>query len=110
MASIEFNTSTENETEDNHYSNIYHLPSQSIARANTLVQLGTKPGQLTIDYTNQFSEDAKNGGRVRRLLPDPGSNIPTPDILRYPIKIYSKLQYTKKKMIHGNHIECPKPG
>jgi outer membrane receptor protein involved in Fe transport len=56
---IEFNASTENEKEDNHYTNIYRLPSQKITKDNTLIQQGTKQNQLTIDYSNQLSEDSK---------------------------------------------------
>jgi outer membrane receptor protein involved in Fe transport len=56
---IEFNTSTEDEIEDNHYTNVYRLPSPSTTKDNTLIKQGTKQSQLTADYSNQLSEESK---------------------------------------------------
>ncbi len=56
---FEFNTSNEDEVEDNHYINIYKLPAKPNAMDNTKIQQGTHENQLTIDYSNPLSEDSK---------------------------------------------------
>lgn len=56
---FEFNTSNENEVEDNHYTNVYKLPSRTNSMDNTKIQQGTHENQLTIDYGNPLSEDSK---------------------------------------------------
>ncbi|MBC7949389.1 MAG: TonB-dependent receptor [Chitinophagaceae bacterium] len=56
---IEFNTSKENEVEDNRFSNIYMLPTQSTSFDNTLIMQEEVQNQLTADYSNQLSEDSK---------------------------------------------------
>lgn len=56
---IEFNTSNEDEVEDNHYTTTYQLPSNPKQLENTLIKQGTRQNQLTVDYTNPLSEDAK---------------------------------------------------
>jgi outer membrane receptor protein involved in Fe transport len=56
---LEFNTSNEDEVEDNHYTNVYQLPSRLNSLDNTKIQQGTHENQLTVDYSNQFAEDAK---------------------------------------------------
>lgn len=56
---IEFNTSNEDEVEDNHYTNVYRIPSTANTLDNTKIRQGTHENQLTIDYSNQFAEDAK---------------------------------------------------
>jgi outer membrane receptor protein involved in Fe transport len=56
---VEFNTSKEDEIEDNRYTNIYRLPSPLTTMDNTLIAQGTKQNQLTADYSNSLSEDSK---------------------------------------------------
>ncbi len=55
----EFNSSHEDEVENNHYTTVYHLPVLPDILDNTLIKQGTSENQLTIDYTNPLSEDAK---------------------------------------------------
>ena len=56
---IEFNTSNEDEVEDNHYTNVYRKPSVLTTYDNTRIQQATHQNQLTADYTHQLGEDAK---------------------------------------------------
>lgn len=56
---IEFNTSNEDEVEDNHYTNLYRLPTSLTTMENTLIRQGTHENQLTADYSNKLSEDSK---------------------------------------------------
>ena len=56
---MEFNASAGDEQEDNHYSNIFHLPSTYSSFDNTLIKPKDNQQQLTIDYTNPLSEDSK---------------------------------------------------
>ncbi len=56
---VEFNTSNEDEVEDNHYTTIYRLPANPKLLDNTLIKQGTRQNQLTVDYSNPLSEDAK---------------------------------------------------
>ena len=56
---IEFNTSNEDEVEDNHYTTIYRLPANPKLLDNTLIKQGTRQNQLTIDYSNPLSENSK---------------------------------------------------
>lgn len=55
----EFNISNEDEVEDNHYTTIYKLPAYNNIFDNTLIKQGSRQKQLTIDYSNPLSEDAK---------------------------------------------------
>jgi outer membrane receptor protein involved in Fe transport len=55
----EFNTSNEDEVEDNHYTNAYKLPAGPNTFDNTRIAQGTKQDQLTINYANPVSENAK---------------------------------------------------
>jgi outer membrane receptor protein involved in Fe transport len=56
---IEFNASAGDEQEDNHYSNIFRLPSRPSSYDNTLIKPTDNQQQLTIDYTNPLTEDSK---------------------------------------------------
>ncbi|HUR10097.1 MAG TPA: TonB-dependent receptor, partial [Flavitalea sp.] len=56
---VEFNTSNENEVEDNHYTTNYRLPAPSSFLDNTLIKQIQHENQLTIDYSNPLSEDSK---------------------------------------------------
>lgn len=56
---IEFNTSNEDEVEDNHYTNVYRVPTSLTTMDNTLIQQGTHENQLTADYSSKLSEDSK---------------------------------------------------
>ncbi len=56
---IEFNSSKEDEVEDNHYRNIYRKPSPLTTYDNTRIAQGTHENQLTADYSNRLSEDSK---------------------------------------------------
>jgi len=56
---VEFNASGSDETEDNHYTNVYYFPVQPPSFDNTLIQQRDNQQQLTIDYTNALSEDSK---------------------------------------------------
>lgn len=56
---IEFNTSLEEEKEDNQYINVYYQPVKPVTKDNTLIQERYQQNQLTIDYSNELSEDSK---------------------------------------------------
>ena len=56
---FEFNASASDEVEDNHYTNVYHLPVFPPSYDNTLIKQGDHQQQITIDYTNPLSEDSK---------------------------------------------------
>lgn len=56
---VEFNTSDEDEVEDNHYTNLYLFPAAPTGFENTRIAQGTRENQLTADYTNPFTEDSK---------------------------------------------------
>jgi outer membrane receptor protein involved in Fe transport len=56
---VEFNTSNEDEVEDNHYTTIYQLPANPKLLDNTVIKQGTRQHQLTVDYSNPLSEDSK---------------------------------------------------
>lgn len=56
---IEFNSSNEDEVEDNHYSNHYLYPVQPSNFDNFRVAQGNHENQLTIDYTNPLTDDSK---------------------------------------------------
>lgn len=56
---FEFNVSASKEQEDNHYSNVYHYPIIPSSLDNTLIKQKDDQQQLTVDYTNPLSEDAK---------------------------------------------------
>ena len=56
---MEFNTSGEDDAEDNHFTTVYSFPAQSNLLDNTLISEGVKENQLTIDYTNPLTEDSK---------------------------------------------------
>ena len=55
----EFNISSSDEKEDNHYSNIYYFPAGPPAYDNTVIRQRDNQQQLTIDYSNPLSEDVK---------------------------------------------------
>ena len=55
----EFNASSSDEVEDNHYSNIYYYPAAAPSFDNTLIKERNNQQQLTIDYTNALSKNAK---------------------------------------------------
>lgn len=56
---LEFNTSDEDEVENNQFTNIYYVPATPSTFDNTRISQRTKQNQLTIDYSNPLSEDAK---------------------------------------------------
>ena len=56
---MEFNKSNSNETEDNHYSDVYKLPLLPAAYDNTLIKQADNENQLTIDYVYPISESEK---------------------------------------------------
>lgn len=56
---VEFNSSNEDEVEDNHYTNDYRIPININTYENTRIQQTTRQNQLTADYSNRLSEDAK---------------------------------------------------
>lgn len=55
----EFTASSQNEVEDNHYTNVYHFPVLPSSYDNTLIKQGEKQQQLNVDYSNPLSEDSK---------------------------------------------------
>lgn len=56
---VEFNASSSDEVEDNHYTNVYISPLLPASFDNTLIKQGDHQQELTIDYTNPLSEDSK---------------------------------------------------
>jgi outer membrane receptor protein involved in Fe transport len=56
---MEVNASRSNEQEDNHYSNIYHLPAAASSFDNTLIRQGDNQQQVTLDYSNPLTDDSK---------------------------------------------------
>lgn len=56
---MEFNKSNSNETEDNHYSDVYTLPLLPPAYDNTLIKQADNENQLTVDYVYPISESEK---------------------------------------------------
>ena len=56
---VEFNASAQDEVEDNHYTNVFYFPLQASSFDNTIIKQGEHQQQLTADYTNPLSEDAK---------------------------------------------------
>jgi outer membrane receptor protein involved in Fe transport len=56
---LEYNTSNENEVEDNHYTNIYIYPQNPTQLENTRISQRTRENQLEVDYTNPLTEDSK---------------------------------------------------
>jgi outer membrane receptor protein involved in Fe transport len=56
---IECNASAGDEQEDNHYTNVYHLPSIGSLFDNTLIKTTDNQQELTIDYTDPLSADSK---------------------------------------------------
>ncbi len=56
---FEFNTSNENEVEDNHYTNNYLFPVSPVAYENTRIGQGTHENQFTVDYSNQLTSSSK---------------------------------------------------
>ena len=56
---IEFNASEGQDHEDNHYTNVYHLPVIPPTFDNTVIREGDDQQQLTIDYSNPLSETSK---------------------------------------------------
>ena len=53
---FDFNWSKSPEVEDNHYSNVYKIPSSSTTYDNTLIKQGSNNTQATIEYSNPLSE------------------------------------------------------
>ncbi|MDP4271012.1 MAG: TonB-dependent receptor [Bacteroidota bacterium] len=56
---LDYTTSQSREQEDNHYSNIYHVPAQSSTFDNTLIKQGGDQSQLSLAYTNPLTENSK---------------------------------------------------
>ncbi|MGZ8537291.1 MAG: TonB-dependent receptor domain-containing protein, partial [Flavisolibacter sp.] len=56
---LEFNTSVEEEKEDNLYTNVFTQPARPSTKDNTLVREKNEQNQLTIDYSNELSENSK---------------------------------------------------
>lgn len=56
---VELNLSTEDEVEDNRFTNRFRMPAKPDAFDNTRIRQGTKENQLTIDYSNPLSEESK---------------------------------------------------
>lgn len=55
---LEFNGSNTPEQEDNHYTNVYSLPSASNQFDNSLIKQTERKLELTMDYADPLSEDA----------------------------------------------------
>ncbi|MEO5563780.1 MAG: TonB-dependent receptor, partial [Chitinophagaceae bacterium] len=56
---IELNASASDETENNHYRNVYRNPVLPDSYDNTLIKQGDHRQQVTIDYTDPLSADSK---------------------------------------------------
>jgi outer membrane receptor protein involved in Fe transport len=55
----ELNTSSEKETENNQFTNVYFIPARPASLDNIRISEKTDQNQLTIDYANPLSEDSK---------------------------------------------------
>lgn len=55
----EFNTSSEQETENNQFTNVYFIPARPSALDNIRISEKTDQKQLTLDYSNPLTEDSK---------------------------------------------------
>jgi len=56
---VEFNASTSDEEEDNHFTDINIFPAAPSAFDNTLIRTGDNQQQLTVDYSSPLAEDSK---------------------------------------------------
>jgi outer membrane receptor protein involved in Fe transport len=56
---LDFVASNSFEQEDNHYSNIFRIPSNDPTYDNTLIKQDDKEAQLSLDYSNPLSETFK---------------------------------------------------
>ncbi|MEJ7626718.1 MAG: TonB-dependent receptor [Ferruginibacter sp.] len=56
---VEFNTSVDDETEDNHYTDIYYFPLQLRSFDNTLIKQTDRQQNITTDYALPLGEDAQ---------------------------------------------------
>lgn len=56
---FEFNTSQDDEVEDNHYTNIFYLPSKPKEFDNTLIKQSDREQNITTDYTLPLGDDAQ---------------------------------------------------
>jgi len=56
---IDFTSSTQNEQEDNHYTNIFRMPIESPTYDNTLIKQNENESQLAVEYVNPLSETSK---------------------------------------------------
>lgn len=56
---FEFNTSVDDEVDDNHYVNIYYFPSKPKSFDNTLIKQSDRQQNITVDYKLPLGDDAK---------------------------------------------------
>jgi outer membrane receptor protein involved in Fe transport len=56
---LQFNTSKEDEVDNSAYTNIYYFPKRPTSFDNTNTKQIQSENQLSLDYSNQLSEDAK---------------------------------------------------
>jgi outer membrane receptor protein involved in Fe transport len=56
---LDYTTSRSREQEDNHYSDVYHVPQISPTFENTLIEQGGDESQFSLEYVNPVSEDIK---------------------------------------------------
>lgn len=56
---VELNASGSDEQEDNHYTNVYRLPTRRSSMDNTLITQHDHQQQVAVDYTNPLSDDSK---------------------------------------------------
>jgi outer membrane receptor protein involved in Fe transport len=56
---VDYTSSFSNEQEDNHYSDIYRIPVTIPSYDNTLIKQGDNESQLSVEYVNPVTENAK---------------------------------------------------
>jgi outer membrane receptor protein involved in Fe transport len=56
---VDYTASISNEQEDNHYTNIYHIPAILSSYDNTLIKQGGNESQFSVEYVNPISEEKK---------------------------------------------------
>lgn len=57
--SLDYTTSFSNEQEDNHFTDTYRFPVVNPAYDNTLIKQGENQSQLSVEYSNPITENAK---------------------------------------------------
>jgi outer membrane receptor protein involved in Fe transport len=56
---VEFNASDSPEQEDNHFTEVYHVPDEPRQYDNTLIKQNEKQKQLSVEYTDPLNKDTK---------------------------------------------------